>query len=183
MFILFLSSVAFDISLFFCFCFSPSFLVSLLVYLSHPIFCFYLIIIITLGVSRSWQHSRCYIAAEHEAELKIRQETWSSQKHIEELKVGDSERRRDTHGEAMTSRKGKTDYGNRILEYSRHSNRTWKTERRTWQQKKEEKERNREQDHNPATLDYMASSYDLHGLYSGPLWTTPSRPTGGNLIY
>ena len=55
-----------------------------------------MIIIIIWGVSRSRQHSRCYIIAEDKGVLKIRHtpDTLKNAERVEELKVGDSERRK-----------------------------------------------------------------------------------------
>ena len=41
----------------------------------------------------------------------MRPDTLNNAKVFEELKVGDLERREIAHGEILTSRKGKTDYG------------------------------------------------------------------------
>ena len=59
------------------------------------------IIIILWGVSHSRQHSRCYITAEDKAALKIRHKARNSQ-NVEELKVGDSERKRDRRSQGGT---------------------------------------------------------------------------------
>ena len=63
------------------------------------------IIIIIWGVSRCRQHSRGYTVVEHKAALKIRHKAEHSQKCKKYRRE-----ERDAHWEALSSRKGKTDY-------------------------------------------------------------------------
>ena len=46
----------------------------------------------------------------------------------------------------------------------------------------EEKKENREQDPNPATLDYLVASYDPHWSYDGP-FLKPLHPQGEIYMY